>query len=111
MNNVLKYDRLISCYNSSLTLSHTLYTHTLSATHSLSHTVSPSHSLSLSPSHSLSLSLTHRYVDLSEAIDSGDASFLDNTEYHETDAVPLNATLPTAHYLVDEVKFDFKMSK
>ena len=48
-----------------------------------------------------------RYVDLSEAIDSGDASFLDNTEYHETDAVPLNAALPTAHYLVDEVKREF----
>lgn len=51
------------------------------------------------------LFLSVRYVDLSEAIDSGDASFLDNTEYHETDAVPLNAALPTAHYLVDEVEW------
>ena len=46
-----------------------------------------------------------RWVNVSEAIDSGDASFLDNTEYHETDAVPLNAALPTAHYLVDEVEW------
>ena len=53
------------------------------------------------------LFVSGRYVDLSEAIDSGDASFLDNTEYHETDAVPLNAALPTAHYLVDEVKREF----
>jgi intraflagellar transport protein 172 len=27
---------------------------------------------------------------------------LDNTEYHDTDAVPLSAALPTAHYLADE---------
>jgi hypothetical protein len=42
-------------------------------------------------------------VDLSEAIDTGDASFLDNTEFTDTDAVPLNTPLPSAHYLVDEV--------
>ena len=42
-------------------------------------------------------------MDLSEAIDCGDATYLDNTEFTDTDAVPLNTPLPTAHYLVDEV--------
>ena len=42
-------------------------------------------------------------MDLSEAIDTEDASFLDNTEFTDTDAVPLNSALPNAHYLVDEV--------
>ena len=51
--------------------------------------------------------LNIRYVDLSEAIDTEDASFLDNTEFTDTDAVPLNTTLPTAHYLVDEVTDPF----
>jgi intraflagellar transport protein 172 len=38
--------------------------------------------------------LLNRYVDLAEAIDSQDASFLDNGDYHDTDAVPLQASLP-----------------
>ena len=45
----------------------------------------------------------HRYVDLTEAIDTGDASFMDNTDYQDTDAIPLNAPLPTTHYLTSEV--------
>lgn len=53
------------------------------------------------------LSFYIRYVDLSEAIDSEDASFLDNSEFTDTDAVPLNTTLPTAHYLVDEVRHSY----
>jgi hypothetical protein len=43
-------------------------------------------------------------VDITEAIDSGDASFMDNSEYHDTDAVPLDVKLPTTHYLIDEVR-------
>jgi intraflagellar transport protein 172 len=43
-----------------------------------------------------------RYVDLTEAVDSGDASFMDNTEYQDTDAIPLNVKLPTSHYVNDE---------
>ena len=45
----------------------------------------------------------HRYVDLTEAIDSGDASFLDTTEFQEADGIPLNDSLPAQHYLDIEV--------
>eukprot|EP00605_Chrysophyceae_sp_TOSAG23-4_P002142 GSChrysophyteH1.ASY1.ANO1.2369.1 assembled CDS len=36
------------------------------------------------------------------AIDSQDASFLDNADYHDTDAVPLQGPLPKDHYLRSE---------
>jgi hypothetical protein len=44
-----------------------------------------------------------RYVDLTEAIDTGDASFLDTGDFNEADAIPLNGPLPDKHYLEDEV--------
>jgi intraflagellar transport protein 172 len=50
----------------------------------------------------LAFMLLNRYVDLTEAIDSGDASLLDNTEFHDTDAIPLNCPLPTTQYVRDE---------
>lgn len=43
------------------------------------------------------------YVDLTEAIETSDASFLDNSEYQDTDAIPLNGPLPSIQYLNDEV--------
>ena len=44
------------------------------------------------------------FVDLTEAIDANDASFLDNTEFQEADAIPtLNEILPERHYLDNEV--------
>lgn len=51
--------------------------------------------------------LLNRYVDITEAIDSGgDTNMLDNTEYHDTDAIPLihNGSLPSNHYIRDEDK-------
>lgn len=48
-----------------------------------------------------------RYVDLTEAIDASDASFLDNTEFQEADAIPLHDTLPKKHYLDNEVAASF----
>ena len=42
-------------------------------------------------------------MDLTEAIDTKDSSFMDNSEYHDTDAVPLNGPLPISHYIRDEV--------
>jgi intraflagellar transport protein 172 len=50
----------------------------------------------------LAFMLLNRYVDITEAIDSQDASFLDNADYHDTDAVPLQGPLPEKHYLVSE---------
>ena len=50
----------------------------------------------------LAFMLLNRYVDLTEAIDTGDASFMDNTDYQDTDAIPLHAALPSTHYLTDE---------
>lgn len=44
----------------------------------------------------------YRYVDLTEAIDSNDPSFMDNSEFQDTDAVPLNGPLPSTQYLKDE---------
>ena len=41
-------------------------------------------------------------MDLTEAIDTGDASFMDNSEFQEADAVPLNGPIPSAHYIVGE---------
>lgn len=46
--------------------------------------------------------LLNRYVDLAEAIDAQDSSFLDNADYHDTDAIPLTAALPQTQYLRDE---------
>lgn len=43
------------------------------------------------------------YVDLTEAIDANDASFLDNTELQDADAIDLQAALPLKHYLDNEV--------
>ena len=37
--------------------------------------------------------LLNRYVDLTEAIDAQDASFLDHGDFHDTDAVPLQVSL------------------
>lgn len=50
----------------------------------------------------LAFMLLNRYVDITEAIDSNDSSMMDNTEYHDTDAIPLNAQVPTFHYLNNE---------
>ena len=44
-----------------------------------------------------------RYVDLTEAIDTNDASFMDNADFQDCDAIPLNGPLPDRHYLEDEV--------
>lgn len=44
-----------------------------------------------------------RYVDLTEAIDAADASFLDNTDFQDADAIPLHEALPRHHYLDHEV--------
>jgi len=58
----------------------------------------------------LAFMLLNRYVDLTEAIDSGgETNMLDNTEYHDTDAIPLvggpnGAQLPSTHYIRDEDK-------
>ena len=46
----------------------------------------------------------NRYVDLTEAIDTNHASFMDNADFQEADAVPLNGPLPESHYLEDEVR-------
>jgi intraflagellar transport protein 172 len=50
----------------------------------------------------LAFLLLNRYVDISEAIDSQDASALDSTDYHETDAIPLNGPLPRTQFLGEE---------
>eukprot|EP00597_Dinobryon_sp_UTEXLB2267_P013909 CAMPEP_0170126096 /NCGR_PEP_ID=MMETSP0020_2-20130122/19456_1 /TAXON_ID=98059 /ORGANISM="Dinobryon sp., Strain UTEXLB2267" /LENGTH=1612 /DNA_ID=CAMNT_0010358929 /DNA_START=619 /DNA_END=5457 /DNA_ORIENTATION=- len=50
----------------------------------------------------LSFLLLNRYVDLTEAIDASDSSFLDNTEFQDADAIPLQDTLPKRHYLDSE---------
>ena len=42
-------------------------------------------------------------MDLAEAIDTSDTSFLDNSEYNDADAIPLNGPLPTSHYVNNEV--------
>jgi hypothetical protein len=42
-------------------------------------------------------------VDLTEAIESNDSSFLDNSEYQDVDAIPLNGPLPGQQYLREEV--------
>ncbi len=42
-------------------------------------------------------------MDISEAIDAADPSYLDTMEFQEADAIPLDAKLPKEHYLVHEV--------
>ena len=46
--------------------------------------------------------LLNRYVDLAEAIDAQDPSYLDNADYHDTDTIPLQAALPQTQYIRDE---------
>ncbi len=53
----------------------------------------------------LSFLLLNRYVDIAEAIDAADPSFLDNSEFQEADAIPIHDGLPIKHYLVHEVSF------
>jgi intraflagellar transport protein 172 len=50
----------------------------------------------------LAFVLLNRYIDLTEAIDTGDSSFMDSSDYHDADAIPLNAPIPPNHYLLDE---------
>ena len=51
--------------------------------------------------------LLNRYIDIVEAIDSGDASRVDNQDFYETDAIPLNdAPIPTTHYVTDKNERD-----
>ena len=50
----------------------------------------------------LAFLLLNRYVDITEAIDSGDSSYLDNSQLEEADAIPLNGPLPSTHYINDE---------
>ncbi len=45
-------------------------------------------------------------MDIAEAIDSADPSFLDNSEFQEADAIPVHDALPIKHYLVHEVSFN-----
>jgi intraflagellar transport protein 172 len=53
----------------------------------------------------LAFMLLNRYVDLTEAIDTNDASFMDNADFQDCDAIPLNGPLPECHYLEEEVCF------
>eukprot|EP01035_Chromulina_nebulosa_P019403 gene19403-25277_t len=50
----------------------------------------------------LAFMLLNRYVDITEAMDTNDTSFLDNSEYNIIDGVPLNGPLPQSHYISDE---------
>ena len=50
----------------------------------------------------LAFMLLNRYVDITEAIDAGDANLLDNTDYQDLDAIPLGGPLPNSHYLSDD---------
>lgn len=47
----------------------------------------------------LAFMLLNRYVDIAEAIESQDSSHIDNTEFHDTDAIPLDANLPPSQYI------------
>jgi intraflagellar transport protein 172 len=53
----------------------------------------------------LAFLLLNKFVDIAEAIDAADPSFLDNSEFQEADAIPVHDTLPIKHYLVHEVCF------
>jgi intraflagellar transport protein 172 len=43
-----------------------------------------------------------RYVDLTEAIQEGDASLIDNSDFADATNVPFDTVLPTQQYLPDE---------
>ena len=47
--------------------------------------------------------LLNKYVDITEAIDTNDASFMDNSDFQGADAIPLNVALPESHYVDNEV--------
>jgi intraflagellar transport protein 172 len=47
--------------------------------------------------------LLNRYVDLTEAIEEGDSSLLENSDFAAATAVPFSDTLPKQQYLPDEV--------
>lgn len=50
----------------------------------------------------LAFMFQNRYVDLSEAIDTGDTSFMDNADYQDTDAIETDYQPSETHYLPDE---------
>lgn len=52
----------------------------------------------------LAFMLLNRYVDIAEAIDSGetDSSNIDSTDYQVTDAIPLDGPIPIVHYIEEE---------
>lgn len=50
----------------------------------------------------LAFMLLNRYVDLSEAIDTGDYSMIDNGDYNEADDIPLDGPPSSFHYLPNE---------
>eukprot|EP01041_Mallomonas_annulata_P001132 gene1132-2194_t len=52
----------------------------------------------------LAFMLWNRYIDLSEAIETNDSSFMDNTEYNDTDAVPLDVSPGQIHYLSEDAR-------
>jgi intraflagellar transport protein 172 len=59
----------------------------------------------------LAFMLLNKYVDITEAIDTGDMSFMDNSDYSSCDAIPMNVPLPARHYVDSEVcenKFDYR---
>lgn len=49
--------------------------------------------------------LLNKYVDITEAIDTNDASFMDNSDFQGADAIPLNVALPESHYVDNEVRW------
>lgn len=49
-------------------------------------------------------------MDIAEAIDTSDPSFLDNNELLDADAIPVRDTVPTNHYLAHEVIHDKKLT-
>jgi len=51
----------------------------------------------------LAFVLLNRYVDLTEAIEEGDASMLENSDFSAATAVPFTDILPTQQYLPSEV--------
>lgn len=46
--------------------------------------------------------MLRRYVDLTEAIQEGDASLIDNSDFAEATQVPFDVVLPAQQYLPDE---------
>ncbi len=44
-----------------------------------------------------------RYVDIAEAIDSADSSYLDGSDFQDADAIPNLEIVPKYHYLRREV--------